>query len=878
MRENRRENRREKRDFQILNWNPDFQWVRKIIRDNPTDQEEVLNWVGSYGFLLENDMLKALGKKNMKLLAPAIARINFLSMKVNKSSLLKASRGDEDAIIEILTYLMNEGWWDRAQKLKLKDFGLDIGVSEARISASEKMIQDFIQTNRELVHPNVLKMVAKKDAEGVHMALNHIHYGSLGKRRLVKEHKKAAHEFCSELRKDLPGSEADENHKTSRDSKELVMKFIFSHADKVEEQIMQKVAYNNDRAISEALSQIHAKSLEASPGVNKAESPTFSDIVKADSKSSEQKFVPVIGSDKRTEFRWESLFFTGFDGVPVVDIWKGVKRVARIKDIVIPAKLDRNSKKFGFIKPVSENDANLLLKTSNQLRIGGKQIRIERARPKSIARLPKSTAQSVPNKVEKVARQREEEGHGKQTKEVFPQVIIEEGLEEWSDMLERSVRMDLVTDYAPDSLMELIFSKGYGDLGVRKRGPNSFLISFPDKQGMDEMDWNALEIEILRISKADIEDLVLPRLAWLNISGLPVCAFSKLCLERILRKWGTLASSSFPTIFHNELSNPKVCLRTPIMEEIKGTLEVSILGKTFSIEINEIRNVVLWKEDTPSLGKGVEYSNSSGEPSAKTVVDLEQSSQHPEFVSVGDHCNDNGDRSINSSVGCSPDECEVDDSVNYIDPTTEELRFRKNRLENWNRNSASTLPIPELVVRSTPNRLKPSTSSQGDSVNTRKWSRRGMDSLSHDSDRLSFTHDVIQDNDESVSPPCQFSKSHSDLCSKLVKMRVKCKGGRSRKSNRGSLFDRNRRLRKRKEVVPDWMVGRYVRVWNLGKTIKARGKIPRAQRRVNKNTVHEHSNNRDRITAEDIYQLGLRLGLKPMKDKGPMLSSIAERL
>ena len=229
----------------------------------------MLNWDGSYDFLLENDMLKALGKKNMKLLALAIARINFLSMKVNKSSLLKASRDDEDAIIEILTYLMNEGWWDRAQKLKLKDFGLDIGVSEARISASEK-IQDFIQTYRELVHPNVLKMVAKQDAEGVHMALNHIHYGSLGKRRLVKEHKKAAHEFCSGLRKDLLGSEADENHKTSRDSKELVMKFIFSHADKVEEQILQKVTYNNDRAISEALSQIHAKSLEASPRVKKA--------------------------------------------------------------------------------------------------------------------------------------------------------------------------------------------------------------------------------------------------------------------------------------------------------------------------------------------------------------------------------------------------------------------------------------------------------------------------------------------------------------------------------------------------------------------------------------------------------------------------------
>lgn len=46
---------------------------------------------------------------------------------------------------------------------------------------------DFIINNKELVHPKVIKMVEHKNSEGINMALNHIHYGTLKTTRKIKD-------------------------------------------------------------------------------------------------------------------------------------------------------------------------------------------------------------------------------------------------------------------------------------------------------------------------------------------------------------------------------------------------------------------------------------------------------------------------------------------------------------------------------------------------------------------------------------------------------------------------------------------------------------------------------------------------------------------
>ncbi|WOH10496.1 hypothetical protein DCAR_0729965 [Daucus carota subsp. sativus] len=846
----KREKQRGKKEFQISNWNPDFQWISEINQEDPSGQDELLRWIGKYGFLLEDDMLKALGKKNMKLLNPAVARINYLSTKIERSSLLAASRGEEEVIIDIQTFLMNEGWWDRAQRIKLRDFGLDIGVSQTRLNEDENMTRAFIQSYKELVHPSVLNMVEKRDPEGINLALNHIHSGSLNKSRRARAQRTAVKDFFSNIDDGDTKLGKEDRQRKSLDSKEALMRFIFSHSDKVDPLTLQGVSYNKDKDISEALRQIHSNSLRISIEEKMKCKSSYLEAAKSNRTTAVPKVIPLSNKKSPVPLRWDSLFFTGFEGVSVGDIWKGIKQVARIKDIVIPKRLDKYNKKFGFIKPSSVEDANRLLQVSNQLVLGGRCVRIERARDRHPQLLKKS---SVPLEGKETKNDEMKEGNeGKESGKENIQVVLEEGMEEWVDMLARSVRIDLEVDYAPDSLWELILSKGFGDLGVRKRGPYSFLISFPDSLSLEEMDWKALEIDIKKVSKAALEDL---------------------CLSKLLSQWGVLASSSFPNIFQNELSNPRVCLVTPSMKEIHGNLNVHISGRDFTVEVSEIRNVVFWKDEVPYKKNNADSIFSSKSSQARTVEESVKPLLHPEVMSVGVLSDKSDTKSFGSSVELLQDSC--DDSINYIEPVSEELRYRQARTENWNRaveSSTSFFPGQEDVRKECLNE------SSGNSINTKKWNRRGECESHYNSDKDSLSHDVLNADTSSNNSLTHSNKSFPELCSKLQNLRIKSKGGRMRKGRKFGCFDKNRRQNRKREAVPDWMIGRYVRVWNSAKTRKARGKMIEVRKKRAKETEQGKKGEMGNISAEDIYHLGVTLGLKPTKEKGQMIDLIEGRL
>lgn len=54
---------------------------------------------------------------------------------------------------------------------------------DSRLREEESMLVNFIRSKAHLVHPNVMKLVQKQDIEGIRMALNHIHYGSIKEAR-----------------------------------------------------------------------------------------------------------------------------------------------------------------------------------------------------------------------------------------------------------------------------------------------------------------------------------------------------------------------------------------------------------------------------------------------------------------------------------------------------------------------------------------------------------------------------------------------------------------------------------------------------------------------------------------------------------------------
>ncbi|KAL1822098.1 hypothetical protein ACET3Z_008876 [Daucus carota] len=216
-----------------------------------------------------------------------------------------------------------------------------------------------------------------------------------------------------------------------------------------------------------------------------------------------------------------------------------------------------------------------------------------------------------------------------------------------------------------------------------------------------------------------------------------------------------------------------------------------------------------------------------------------------------------------------------DDSINYIEPVSEELRYRQARTENWNRaveSSTSLFSGQEDVRKECLNE------SSGNSINTKKWNRRGECELHYNSDNDSLSHDVLNADTSSNNSLTHSNKSFPELCSKIQNLRIKSKGGRMRKGRKLGCFDKNRRQKRKKEVVPDWMIGRYVRVWNSAKTRKARGKMIEVRKKKAKETEQGKKGEMGNISAEDIYHLGVTLGLKPTKEKGQMIDLIEGRL
>ncbi|WOG81576.1 hypothetical protein DCAR_0100727 [Daucus carota subsp. sativus] len=266
-------------------------------------------------------------------------------------------------------------------------------------------------------------------------------------------------------------------------------------------------------------------------------------------------------------------------------------------------------------------------------------------------------------------------------------------------------------------------------------------------------------------------------------------------------------------------------------------------SREFRVEVSEIRNVVFWKDEVSSEKKNTDSLFSSKSSQAQTVEDSVKSSLHPEVMSVGALSNKSDDKSVGSSVELLQDSC--DDSINYIEPVSEELRYRQARMKNWNRvaESGTSLFSGEKLL-----------------------GRRALMNLPG---TISIPENGIAG--------ANVSSTITRIMT-LFPMIIKSKGGRMRKGRKFGCFDKNRRQKRKKEVVPDWMIGRYVRVWNSAKTRKARGKMIEVRKKKVKGTEQGKQGEMGNISAEDIYHLGVTLGLKPTKDERQMIDLIEGRL
>lgn len=371
--------------------------------ENPQHIEEQ-QAVLKYWFLLEKELVEAFAKGNLSLLDIARGKINFLLKILEPSLLEEGLKGEEEALCEIHRFLMNNGWWVKANNLSLRKMGKKWNPEQQKkLRSEEEDTVKFIFSKEKWVHPNVIKMVLSRDTEGIRMALNQIPYGSLMERRNVMETKELK-ERCEKMvasgqrkrdvsngRKEMEQEdyrfEIDKGRNSKRTEvgkEEIMLNFIKEHRTLIEEDVFSEALKGDDKAISFALGQIHHRYLEGwqqkSGGTVKR---TYKEILlKVGEKENEDNLLKDRHDRsqnreiKKKEYsksrQSKTVFFTGFpENVLAKNLWILFKNVVRIKDIILPKKKDKRNKRYGFIKVKNYEMAERLIKTFKGYKMRG---------------------------------------------------------------------------------------------------------------------------------------------------------------------------------------------------------------------------------------------------------------------------------------------------------------------------------------------------------------------------------------------------------------------------------------------------------------------------------------------------------------------------
>ncbi|KAL1806765.1 hypothetical protein ACET3Z_029833 [Daucus carota] len=196
----------------------------------------------SHWFLLEWDFSDAISKGNHTLIPAALARVDFLKNKIKPELLKKGIDGDEDALYDIHQFLQNNGLWERARNMNISGTKYSTHLP----SDNDSVLHSFIRSKKNLVHPNTWPKVLEGDQEGIRMALNQIHYGSISEaKKLIS---RAPHNSAF-----IKGP-SDKLH-------QVIKPFLQAYAELIEPSVLQDALNGNDKALSLALGQIHHHSL-----------------------------------------------------------------------------------------------------------------------------------------------------------------------------------------------------------------------------------------------------------------------------------------------------------------------------------------------------------------------------------------------------------------------------------------------------------------------------------------------------------------------------------------------------------------------------------------------------------------------------------------
>uniref|UniRef100_A0A175YJP2 RRM domain-containing protein n=1 Tax=Daucus carota subsp. sativus TaxID=79200 RepID=A0A175YJP2_DAUCS len=570
-------------------------------------QEQIeVKEVCKYWFLLDWSMIEAFKGGNLRLIPLARARIEFLSKAIKPELMGKGLEGDEDSLWEINEILQNEGWWCKADHLQVKE----VLPSPKQAAIQNAALMGFLKAKEHLIHPNSRTQAFEGNPEGVRMALNQIHYGSIEESRKKAEKKMPKDELFS-----------------------ITMNFIRSWAHLVEASVLRDAFRGNCRAISLALGQIHHHSLEPKNGkMHSVTSPYMEALLKESRMDmTPRKRIRTVSSPQTK--KTHSVFFSGIqEASQPIALWQHFKKAGRVKDIILPKKRDKNGNRYGFLIMENGREVDQIISKLSGKLFDSKPLYLAKAKDKSNrvqkSELHSESGETLTNKAEKVdnlsqsstpnisglrgssppkcfkqpevfrSQERKIEGvmgvkehvHGGPEADESKVEDQEQEIQPSADMLsitQQSLFLKTAKIESVYSATMIAESLGARNVQIRGISGTTFLAFFARKEDLACIDRDLLSIGFDEVRDIKTEDLVPVRKTWVEIRGLPIMGISEGNLIEILKGLGTIL------FFGNSVDNeafylqPKLWIETQELGEISLYKRVKLMGKSWRIRVVE---------------------------------------------------------------------------------------------------------------------------------------------------------------------------------------------------------------------------------------------------------------------------------------------------
>ncbi|WJX64337.1 hypothetical protein P8452_49133 [Trifolium repens] len=310
-----------------------------------------------------------------------------------------------------------------------------------------------------------------------------------------------------------------------------------------------------------------------------------------------------------------SFFFTNFPvEVTAADLWPKFGRFGRVGEVYIPDRLDKQGRRFGFVKYRDVRDPKEQLGLLVDIWVGSYKLRVNLARflkgtlPKEVSKEDVRSGKEVPTtgvggkagvvegksygealKVIPVARRsgkdpvvfsEEVGGSAKVTWEVEAEAI---------NKLKGSF-VGVLSEFRNHQAIQRDFVMGgYHMIKVKPLGHMKVLISSEVegevKEIVNSVGWWCTCFE--RFEEWSPNWVLNQRIVWLNCYGVPLHAWGEAIFKTLGFKFGTFIETDNPTKNMTRVDVAKIKVATDALKMIDSSISVSILDKTFDIRVME---------------------------------------------------------------------------------------------------------------------------------------------------------------------------------------------------------------------------------------------------------------------------------------------------